>query len=471
MMKNNIISIAQNILMVLLFMAMLFQCVLYISLTQSSEEAGLMPFPESEADILASGDTERKGSGKSYVFPCFVGAVTGGEAFGGFYDDNAARDVFEMFAEVLENAPKGTAKKVYFSESEKKYEYLDKLYNAADNCYYIKLKSGFEFSVLCQLMSDTYTQLPENPDFEICDMFLVSGSLGEASITAVDSDGNVLKIYPSRNIPFNNEYLETYNNTEKNAFEFVRVDNNIQFGRNCYFPSFKYTVSCNGFEEKKFSDCVDISGDSNDVREFVSFFGMNDDNTRFYRRSSDGAMICVENVTSFEITPSGDYTFLPGNDGGKLENIVGKNDGVEYGFYEYTRAAQNIAGSFNKRFSQYCTVLSLADITYKDGECCFYYEYTVDGIPLKYDGEYALELRFSSDRLVYASGKIRIAEYTEKIKTSIPQRTAFALMDNSHTPVVYFGAEYSLNDQRDGNGVAVVRWTVKNENHGTGGLE
>lgn len=455
MSKKTIVSIVETLLLVLMLLAMLVQCVFFISLTQNNRDGSLPSFPESEAQILVYGSLGAAESGKSTVIPYFVGARHNGGMFGSVYDDTISKDVFAQFARVLENASGGTAKKVVYQDDEKKYSYLEELYNGTSECYYIKLRDGMEFSVLSQLMSDTYTDIPENPDFVIEDMFLVGGAYNESNIIAVDKKGNVLKIYPSKNIPFNNEYFEAYNNTEKDRFEFVKIEDNIQKGRNCYFPSFSYSVNYMKVAYGSFFEAVNVDTESADIRSFVRIFDMNGDNTRFYKRASDGAVICVEGTTSFEITSDGKFTFRLGDE----QDISGDSpydDGHEYGFFEYADIARTIVSSLNEKFGGYCGVLSVKDVVYSNGECRFIYSYTVNGVPIGDDSN-ALELVFASNSLVSADGHLKVLTFSEEARTDMPQKTAYVIMTRGKGAISYFGPELYFGD----DSIAELRWAVK----------
>ncbi len=468
--KKTVVSLVETLLLVVLLFVMLVQCIFFISLTQKSTDGSLPEFPESEAKFITSGISDMAGRDKSAVVPYFVGVISENGMYGGLYEDNLSREVFGCFARVLENAPGGTAKKVVYSDDEKKYDYLGNLYYGSQNCYYVKFKNGIEFSVLCQLLSDTYSEIPENPDFVIEDMFLVGGASGEASITAVDGMGNVLKIYPSKNIPFNNEYLETYNNTVKDEFEFVSIDDNISAGVNRYFPSFSYSVGYRTVYSGNFTDFFDIDSESSDLHDFVSVFGMNDDNTKFYKRASDGAMICVEDTTSIEISPNGGFVFLADEDGGNLEELLDYSGSFEYGFFEYADVASKIVSALNDSFGAACALLSLDDIIYENGECRFRYGYTVDGVPVRTGQSYSLELVFSSSSLVSASGRISILTYGDEARTELPQKTAYVLMEKNRGTVSYFGPEYCFSEDPLEVGKAYIKWTVKYGN-GNGGMQ
>lgn len=462
--NKKITSFVGTVLTVLLFGALIVQSVFYISLVQGKREGSLPQFPEGEMKLLSDETLDTSDSDTSFLFPYFVGVITPDGKYGGVYDESA-REIFSSFARVLEASDGGTAKKVVFSKSEKKYEYLDNLYNSTYNCYYVKLRKGIEFSVLCQLTSDTYAKVPENPEFVISDMFLVGESSDGASIIAVDEYGNVLKIFSSVNVPFNNEYLQTYNNTVKEAFEFVRIDNNTQSDRNCYYPAYKYSINYTGVLRNNFSENFDISIDSEDLREFISVFGMNDDNTRFYRRSVDDAILCVEDTTSFEMTPNGTFSFSAGENGGKLSSFFENSEILDYSFFDYVTVANKIVAAINAKIPESCAVLSLEDITYNAGECGFYYNYTVDGIPLKQTNGYALELVFFADSLIFANGKPEIIIRDNEELTDVPQKTAYALMSKNSGTVVYFGPEYCYGETEEDRNHAVIRWTVRTENN------
>lgn len=461
MKKERLFALLENCIMVLLFAAMLFQCAVYVGFVQS-ENAGLSEFPESEKKRISNIHTSTSETANSFIIPYFVGAITENGNFAGAYSENSAYEIFGYFLNVLENAVGGTCKKVAYSDSEKKYEYLDNLYINTKNCYYVCFENGIEFSALCGLITDTYDDIPENPDFIVKDMFLLCGSLGETSITAVDPDGNVLKIFPSKNISFNNEYLETYNGTDKYEFEFVKADGNTKSGKNCYFPSYKYSIGYETVKKKNFNDKFSVSVDSVDIQEFISIFGMNTDNTHFYKKS-DGSIVCVEANNSFEISVDGNFTFTS-EKGKNLSVFAGVGINSEYGFYDYTSVAKSIVKSINEKLVGCRAKLTLNDIIYNNGECLFRCNYTVDGIPIENSEIYGLELKFSGENLISASGKIEVIEYSNKAITDMPQRTLYVLLpDSSDFYIVYFGAEYCFDSNAENSDIAVLRWTAKTE--------
>ncbi len=461
MKKEKLFALLENCIMVLLFAAMLFQCAVYVGFVQG-DNAGLSEFPESEKKKIANIRISTSETAKSFIIPYFVGTITENGNFAGAYNENSAYEIFGYFLNVLENAVGGTCKKVAYSDFEKKYEYLDNLYVNTKNCYYVCFENGIEFSVLCGLITDTYADIPENPDFIVKDMFLLCGSLGETSITAVDPDGNVLKIFPSKNISFNNEYLETYNGTDKDEFEFVKVDGNKKAGKNCYFPSYKYSIGYETVNKKSFNDKFSVSADSDDIKELVRIFGMNNDNTHFYKKS-DSSIVCVEANDSFEISIDGNFAFVSEN-GKNLSEFAGSGINSEYGFSDYASVTKNIVKSINEKLVGCRAKLTLNDIIYSNGECLFRCNYTIDGIPIENSEIYGLELKFSGEKLISAFGKIEVIEYSNEAITDMPQRTSYVLLpDSENFYIVYFGAEYCFDSNAENSDIAVLRWTAKTE--------
>ncbi len=456
MRRKNVVSFFESVLLIILLCAMLIQCIFYIRLAGNGEDGSLPAFPESEMKLLSEGVYDSGEKAKNPVIPYFTGVIKQDGMYGGAYGDALSYELYDCFLKVIKNASGGTSKKIAYSGVDKKYEYLDELYSGNTPCYYVKLREGIEFSVFCTLASDTYTELPENPGFLISDMFLVRGASGEASIIAVDPDGNVLKIYPSKNITFNNEYFETYNNTEKDAFCFESVPDNISAGKNCYFPVYSYSVKHKSIRRADFSEFFNISAEGADIKNFVDVFGMNDDNTKFYRRNSDGAMICIEDTVSLEISPDGSFVFYIGQ---QNETVPVFTDSSSDEFADYAELAESTVGKLMKMLGASCAKYSLDDVVYTGSECIFFYNITVDGIPVEIPEKgYALELKFSEGKLCGARGKAYIYMYGTERYTDMPQKTAHALMEKRGT-VSWFGPEYTyVNDTGTD---AYIRWTVR----------
>ena len=117
-------------------------------------------------------------------------------------------------------------------------------------------------------------------------------------------------------------------------------------------------------------------------------------------------------------------------------------------------------------------MLSLDGIYYDNGVCTFRYSYTVDGIPLDFDGrEYGLSLSFKGDRLTGASGFVSVIRDGGEVRTELPQRTAYVLMEKTEGPISYFGARYVFGEDEETAEVGAVRWSVLSENYNKGDLQ
>ncbi len=457
MKKDRLIDFLQSAALLVLFTSMLLLCGVYISLTVNLKDSSLPAFPENEMSYIKGEGTASKEKDSHLVVPYFAAALSEDYMFACEYADAPVGDIWQCFVDVLANAPGGSSKKLSYSDPEKKYSYLDALYSEYENSFYVKLANPIEFSVLCALLSDTYKDIPENPDFEILDMFLVSDAGGEASITAVDTDGNVLKIFPSKKITFNKELFDTYNDTKSNNFDFIRLENSVMSGKNGYFPVFRHPLILDSVKNVPFAERFTVEIDSGDVKDFTAIFGMNLDNVRRYQ-SSDGAVIVLENTSRLTIAKNGDIEFLTDADPLPLSRFLGYNS-EEYTFSDIVAASKSIIGKINKKLSGCAATLSLSQVVYGGGSVSLYYDYTVGGIPLMRDEGYSLCLEFSHNALLYAKGVLEPYIFSDGVKTDTSQKVAYAMIAGDISGEVdYFGAEYSFSDAGE---IAIVRWTLK----------
>lgn len=446
MKKKEIIGYMLTAATAFLFVLMLLQCALYIRLAVSFKDGSLPDFPESGISLLAKGG-EGAGEAPDYlVSPYFSGVVRDSVKFSPGYTEGAGDEIWQCFVEVLDSAPRGTAKKVTFSDTESKNSYLDDIYSAAEDCFYVKLPYETEFSALCSFISEKETVLPENPDFGISDMFLLCGSGGEAYITAVSTAGDVLKIFPSRNIAFNKDLLRTYNNTGNGNFEFLKFENNPAHGKNGYFPVYRHSQEARSIEKSAFSEVYGFDRDGLYIMDFVSAFGLNTDNVRVYE-TSEGTMVFVENADRLSISENGFIEFIPEEDKSDENAFINDAYYTDLGFFEISSVALDIVDALNEMLTGCAAKLMLTDVVYRDGRCVFYYDYMANNIPVKSDG-HGLVLEFTRKGLAYASAKIQPYFYLDYKKTDMPQKTAFTLLHGSVSePVVYFGLQYSFSDE------------------------
>lgn len=463
---KRIIGILQSCLLILLFLSLLVQCVFYVSFVEKIGGTGLEPFPDSEIRLLSGFSGGMSPSG--LVSPCFIGVL--GKDTGGrgvmlpmSEDSETAKEAWLGFVSVLENSQRGTAKQITFSDSSEKSTYLSQLYMNSEPCYYARFADGIEFSVLASVLSGVCDVMPENPDFVISDMFLVCGSNGEASIIATDLDGEVLKIFPSKNITFNNEILTAYTDTGENLFFFKNLAEGKRFYGNGYFPVLNRTLTAPSLVRSDFDSFFSISEASDYSRRLMKMFGINADNVKNYN-TSDGDMVFVEDTNRLNVSKDGRVEYIPDEDGTPVSEIFTTDNS---GFGAISDAARFIATSLSDTLS-----LCDADITlrgvYLDGSVCrFEYCYSANGIPI-IDGNLgknnatAISLDFYGDRLVGAVLNVVPYRFSGKASTEIPQKSALALLSDElyseDERVSYFGAQYLFDEgERESELVFAVR--------------
>lgn len=458
MKKKEIIGYLLTAATALLFVLMLLQCALYIRLAGSFKDTSLPAFPDSGTELLVRGG-EGAGETPDYlVLPCFSGISHNRVRYSLGYFENATNEIWQCFVDVLRSAPGGTAKKVTFPDTQNKESYLDDIYSSPEDSFYVKLPYEIEFSALCALISEKETELPENPDFQISDMFMLCGSGGEAYITAISTDGDVLKIFPSRNIAFNKELLGTYNNTGHGNFDFLKFETNPSYGKNGYFPVYRHSQEVRSIEKSSFSEVFGFDRDGLYIMKFVSAFGLNTDNVRVYE-TTEGTMVFVENADRLSISENGFIEYIPEND--KTADNAFVNDALytDLGFFEISEMSKDIVGAINDMLAGCAAKLSLTDIIYRDGKCIFYYDYVAGSLPVNSGDRHGLVLEFTRDGLAYAAAEIKPYFYLDNKKTDMPQKTAFTLLGDSISgPCVYFGLQYSFSNEE--TGIADAEWAA-----------
>ncbi len=453
-------SFLQSLILALLVILMLTQCTIYINLVENIDNSRLPVFPESMLALLSDQNSSTTASVHNILLPYFCAASKDGSRYAYRYNNADNEKIWQSFIEVLKNCPGGTTKKVLYSDDGKKYEYLDELYRNSDNYFYVKLRNGIELSVLCSIISQSSEIVLDNAGFEVSDMFLFYGGSGEAYITAVSGDGEVLKIFPSRNITFNKELLSTYTDTERNDYEFIKVNKNIEGKRNCYFPVFRHSVVIPDIVRLDYSE-FEKSLEGTNI--FARIFGMNEDNIKTYS-TINGDTVYVQDATSLTVSHNGTVEFQPEYGETTLSDFLNPGNSTKNTFGDIIKASFEISAEINKMLNSCAGKLVLSDIVYSDGTFRLYYDYTICGIPVNNGDKYGLYLEFSDSVLVYGSVNIRPYVYSEGSGSDIPQKSAYALLVNEiKTPVSYFGAEYRVLKNTFDTETGSMLWTVKTD--------
>ncbi len=463
MKKKEIIGYVQTAVMVLLFVLMLSLCGLYIRFAETFDDGSLPSFPESEIMLLSKNPENAEDGAKQLISPYFIGVSGKDFKYAQTFGAEHSEEIWENFTEILENSYLGASEKVLLSSAEAKNAYLEKLYNSGEDYFYVKFAREIEYSVLCSFLSDTYKAMPENPGFKISDMFLFKDKSDESYITAVSSDGEVLKIFPSKKILFNKELFLTYNSKETRNFEFIKIENNIKNGKNGYFPAYRHPLTAPSIIPLEFAYAFDFSENSKDAMDFIGIFGMNSDNVKTYR-TADYNIVFVEDMVRLSISDDGIVEFIPGEEGTHISKLYDGTVADEYGFIQLARTASQIAGKINEKLSECAAKLTFSDVVYREGICEFYFDYTVDALPVKSNDDFGILLQFKGDSLTYAKAHIKPYIYSSEYQTEMSQKTAYAMLKNRiGGNAVYFGAEYSLSVDDEGNNIGTVNWTVKTE--------
>lgn len=462
MTKKKVADFLQSLLLIFLFAVLLGQCAFYIRLAENLGGTGLEPFPDSELMLLGK---QQDGNNSSYLIsPCFTAVIPKDKHGSGNYlpmsEGSDGREIWKYFTETIKSSVKGTAKQIIFADVEEKKSYLDALYTECTECYYVKFAKGIEFSVLALLLSDTYEQLPDNPDFLISDMFLTKGSNGECSVVAVDKFGEVLKIFPSRNVSFNNELVETYTNTDADSFEFVNIASSDFAERNGYFPVLIRSLSSAALQKSELEAFVSLGDFGSDSDSILKAFGMNKDNTKSYV-NSDGDYMFIENTTRLRVGKNGNIVYTPENGGTPISDILSYSGNVgSDGFGEIAMLSKSVAAELSDLLYLCDGNVTLYDVSYNGTILSFVFRYTAGGIPITDNDDEgkirnALRLDFERDKLVYAEMNVIPYRFSGTVSTDMPQRTAYAILSselsqrNEKSYVEYFGAEYLFASESD----------------------
>ncbi len=463
MKKKEIIGYVQTAVMVLLFVLMLVLCGLYIRFAETVDDGSLPDFPESEIMLLSKDAEASSASGQRLISPYFIGISSENFMYAQTFASEHSEEIWQSFTDVLEGSVSGSSERIVNRYDNDKSSYLENLYSSKESYFYVKLTRAMEYSVICSVLLDTYMPMPQNPDFKISDMFLLEGDAGEAYITAVSPDGEVLKIHSSKKIEFNNDLILSYNNTETRNFEFIKIQKNIENGQNGYFPVFRHPITAPTVGQIDFLQEFNISEDGDDALDFMAIFGMNSDNVKSYR-TADNDIVYVEDTVRLSISDNGRIEYVPGEEGTHISRLSEGYKADEYGFAHLAKTATEIAGKINEKLSGYAARLTLSDVVYRDGKCEFYFDYSVDALPVKNREAYGMKLEFAGDCLTYAQVNVDLYYYLGEQKTEMSQKTAYAMLkDKLYGSAGYFGAEYSFVSDEEGNETGIIKWTIRTQ--------
>ncbi len=446
----------ENILLIFLTLVMVGLCAAASFAGERFSDKNLPVFPESEQRLLSSFAKEELSTGESVLAPCFAGAFSNGVMNAADAGENYASDIRRCFVRVLEHASGGTTKRIAFSDKERKESYLENLYASAKDGFYLRFPDSIHYSLLCTLLSGSFGEEDENGDFEIAEMFLLRGSDGESSVIAVDRHGEVLKIFPSKNIPFNSELLAAYTAVEKNSFVFVKSEEEEP----SYFPVLRHSAELYSLRAVPFAETVDFSLSSGKIGKYVSALGVNIDNSRSYE-SYDGSLIFVENAGQLKITRDGCFEYEPGGNGTSADYYLDYENEYEDDASALVAAGASLIGRINKLTEDSTCSLGLAGASVRDGKLMLTFKYSALGIPVESGEDYDALLVFSSRNLVYACVKVMTLERAEKVTLPMTGYSAFRLTDfRPDSKAVFFGPEYA---SADGGKTYAPQWTLRSE--------
>ena len=445
---NALVGLLTNGAVIVLFALLLGLSVLFIRLSGVVEDTHLPPFPESGLRLL-SGESDKAGAADAYLFsPAFLCASSDSCRYALTYSEEDDGELWQNFVRVLQNAPGGTAKKVAFSDAEKKAAYLDALYGSEAPYYYCRLPSAVPFCVLCALVSDRLSAIPENPDFAVRDLFLFCGSSGESYLAAVDPAGDVLKIYPARGVSFNKERLEAYNETGLRNFTFLKVEENAQSAVCPYFPVYTQTMTLYTARRMDREGSLLPLSDAASRQEFVSLFGMNPANTRSYE-ASDDSLVFVEDTAQLRVSREGFAEFMPQDGGNPLSRYLSYGIDTEAGgFMDVLSVSRTILARLGKLLENTDGRLLMTDLVRGGDGLEVRCRYSVDGIPVDTGRPYDAVLRFSQNSLLYGEVYLESFRKQDLYEDPIPQKLAYTLIrEDLSGRVVSFGAEYTASEE------------------------
>lgn len=303
-----------------------------------------------------------------------------------------------------------------FSSPKSAFEYVENEIAQHSEYLYISFPCDIPASCVSTLLgADTVRESAHA--FLVKDLYIFCDESGYLSGICTDKNGNAATLAARTKAPLSFETLHRFadDSEEMTRFEFVTTGERK-------FPVFSSSVS--NFNIIAYNESgADILENEQGLRDIVSSFGFNPNNTRFFR--TQNAITYVEQFGELTISENGDVLYTRESIGVPLSELCGKIK-ENYSFADKINAAYNIISSLDRNTFGGYSALCVDDISYNDGLLNIGFSYYADGICIE-SGEDAAKLTFDSNSLVSANVSAARYAVTNTTYSDIPQKLLFTL--------------------------------------------
>lgn len=457
---RNTLSKFETVLCVVLFVAMLFTCGLYINIKMNGKTSNLPSLPENHRHmLLKSVAVDLTAYNDDLLEPIFVGFKDGNKMIAALHENDVRLMVESTVYESLQLLFSGSSEKINFNSIAKKNEFFYNLKNS-DRYMLISFLGDVPSTVFLPCISQNIDTSNEAMDlFYIKHIFILPefdpSNEDEDKMYAItiSKDNEAYMIHPQKAILFNNIISNSYDVNDGFAyFEFLDKDG-IYPVFSTSFLSKKYKVSNLAVDEGKDTSLPWI-------QNCFEIFSINPSLVRSFTSGDGRVTTYVDNQRELVVSDDGKIVFNAADDGIFLNEFLEyyPEDGYNYSIGDIIVAIKNIVNGLKNDKNPVSYSIVGIDYDADDYTFVIYMKLIVEGITVTQE-EYDAVFKIRQNKLYYAEIPTVVCNVAEGEKLLIPQKYSSVLVDGAIEDASVTYCPILVND--DGNeGIYSVNWAV-----------
>ena len=201
MKKNNVISVIETVIVVVLFLSMLFACGKYIDIKINGKNSSLPVIPQNDMQILLQTVPSESVTEKNTLAePVSVGISTENLKLMA-YTKEARQSLLDYTRLMVVRCFSGNSSEMEFGNDFKAMEYLTELCENNDYVFF-GFYSDIPAAVFLPCLARDYESKETSMNFNLQNLFLFPDNEGNLYAVAVSSDNKINILVPGESVPF-----------------------------------------------------------------------------------------------------------------------------------------------------------------------------------------------------------------------------------------------------------------------------
>ena len=456
MKKNNVISVIETVIVVVLFLSMLFACGKYIDIKINGKNSSLPVIPQNDMQILLQTVPSESVTEKNTLAePVSVGISTENLKLMA-YTKEARQSLLDYTRLMVVRCFSGNSSEMEFGNDFKAMEYLTELCENNDYVFF-GFYSDIPAAVFLPCLARDYESKETSMNFNLQNLFLFPDNEGNLYAVAVSSDKKINILVPGESVPFKPSEYDAYNDiTGFSAFDYDAGE--------VLLPVFSVSIEQSDYTVGFACNEYGMNIENDWIQNTMDVFRLNKNFSKTFVSRDNTLIDFIDDTNELAFSADGSVRYTNNSDGlGLYDLLLYPASGTTYTFPDKVLAVKRLFNMFDGNICGKDANLGITAVYYdsQNSALCFELKYFASGIALT-DKQYDAFVSIVGDEVSYVYFDALVCERLEKTSPSLPQKYSF-FFDETQKILCHYRLLSKKSDDSNEYSIVFATLTKKQE--------